>query len=291
MRCSLLLFAGLSTVHAGHILLSNVDGWASTNIRNLYDTLVTYRHDVILSAPAKDKSGNGIKDEPPKFLGKHGCHKDSCPPYSEPTGAAPSDPRLNYVNSYAVTSVKYGLEKLAPDIWGGATPDLVITGPNKGWNYGGGDGFEHSSTVGAAMWVVKHANIPAIAFSGAKHHSVSRTNADLSLKIINQLLASGKPYLPDGVWLNVNFPHGARQCSPDEYKFILTRVSPNHSSTWGPDVEWCDNNGSLPSEKMVANLERCYVAIGVGNARYVTTSDAARQEMVLGKLAPALSCI
>ena len=43
-----------------NIILSNDDGWAEQNIRNLYDKLGTAGYRVLLSAPAQDKSGTGI---------------------------------------------------------------------------------------------------------------------------------------------------------------------------------------------------------------------------------------
>ena len=49
-------------------------------------------------------------------------------------GSNASDPRLNYVDSFPVTAVKYGIE-LAPGLLGGV-PELVVSGPNVGSNLG-----------------------------------------------------------------------------------------------------------------------------------------------------------
>lgn len=38
---------------------------------------------------------------------------------------------LNYVASFPVTAMKYGLQRLAPSVFGGS-PDIVVSGPNVG---------------------------------------------------------------------------------------------------------------------------------------------------------------
>lgn len=42
-----------------------------------------------------------------------------------------SNPRLNYVNSYPVTAMKYGVQTLSPKFFGG-NPDIVVSGFNVG---------------------------------------------------------------------------------------------------------------------------------------------------------------
>ena len=53
-----ILIASLRLVaHCSTIVLSNDDGWAEINIRRFYATLAAAGHDVVVSAPALDKSG------------------------------------------------------------------------------------------------------------------------------------------------------------------------------------------------------------------------------------------
>lgn len=52
------LVAG-TAIHAANIVLSNDDGWAEMNVRTFYDSLVAAGENVVLSAPAEDKSGRG----------------------------------------------------------------------------------------------------------------------------------------------------------------------------------------------------------------------------------------
>ena len=56
----LLLFFAPSLTNAVNIVLSNDDGWAEKNIRVFYDALVASGQNVVISAPAVDKSGTGI---------------------------------------------------------------------------------------------------------------------------------------------------------------------------------------------------------------------------------------
>jgi 5'/3'-nucleotidase SurE len=44
---------------AANIVLSNDDGWAEINIRTLFDALTKAGENVVLSAPAENKSGSG----------------------------------------------------------------------------------------------------------------------------------------------------------------------------------------------------------------------------------------
>jgi 5'/3'-nucleotidase SurE len=47
------------TVQAVNVILSNDDGWAEKNIRVLYDSLTASGQNVVISAPADNKSGTG----------------------------------------------------------------------------------------------------------------------------------------------------------------------------------------------------------------------------------------
>lgn len=59
MRPSILLGV-LPLAQAVRIVQSNDDGWAEINIRTLFDDLNAAGHNVILSAPAEQKSGTGL---------------------------------------------------------------------------------------------------------------------------------------------------------------------------------------------------------------------------------------
>lgn len=46
-------------VQAVRIIQSNDDGWAESYVRTLNDALIKSGHEVVLSAPAENKSGSG----------------------------------------------------------------------------------------------------------------------------------------------------------------------------------------------------------------------------------------
>lgn len=115
---------------AVNVVLSNDDGWAEKNIRVFYDTLTSAGESVIISAPADNESGTGSSDATPGTV-TSGCEFNSCPAGSPPYGSNSSNPRFNYVNSYPVTSMRYGIQTLSPKFFGGA-PDIAVAGFNVG---------------------------------------------------------------------------------------------------------------------------------------------------------------
>ncbi|KAF7122786.1 hypothetical protein CNMCM5793_000896 [Aspergillus hiratsukae] len=278
------------TAQAINIVSSNDDGWAEINIRQFYKTLTAAGHSVVVSAPAENQSGTGSSDETPTTLTEP-CEFNSCPSGSPAVGYNASDPRLNYVNSYPVTSMKYGISTAAPPFFNGAPPALAVSGPNVGANLGLAVYF--SGTVGAAHYAAE-AGIPAIAFSGSSGSptawnapvpAYSQVYAQLATKITNQIVASGTPYLPDQVWLNVNFPEVSDECaSADDFKFVLSRIFSGIFSD--DDVETCGSK-RLPTETTVVDTDGCYVSISVG---WSDKTDAAAdvQAIVLDKLSDLL---
>lgn len=52
------------TTSATNIVLSNDDGWAEINIRAFYNTLTAAGDSVVLSAPAENESGQGMRPPP-----------------------------------------------------------------------------------------------------------------------------------------------------------------------------------------------------------------------------------
>jgi 5'/3'-nucleotidase SurE len=197
-----------------------------------------------------------------------------------------------------VTSIKTGIDTTGPKLFnGGGKPEIAITGPNVGSNLDIQVPF--SGTVGAAVFASHDRQIPALAFSGASGDPTAFTEptplysqvyADLALNVTSTIIASGTPYLPQDVWLNVNFPEvSASQCSKaSDFKFVLSRINlPIFSAK---DTQWCGTD-RLPMERTVTSKSGCFVSISPGDAADKTTVDAARQKQVLDKLKPILSCL
>lgn len=188
--------------------------------------------------------------------------------------------------------MKYGLDNLQ-DVLGGPA-DLAVTGINAGSN--GGVVTMISGTVGAAC-AAAQAGVPAIAFSGKGDQVGYQTPtlpyqqiySDLSVKVVETLLASGAPYLPKDTWLNVNYPDvtDTKCTNAADFRFVLSRIYP----WFGGDVATCGKT-QLPDESSVYKSDDgCYVSISVANAYTKLDVDSTTQKFVLDKLAPILSCL
>lgn len=200
------------------------------------------------------------------------------------------------MNSYPVTAIRYGIQTLSPKFFGGA-PDIAVAGYNVGANLGSTTLI--SGTVGAATEAALE-GIPAIAFSGTSGSQVSYTTAtqtyqtvyaQLSTNVTTTLIDSGKPYLPDGIWLNVNYPTvSSSTCSSaSRFKFVLSRIN-SASSGAAADVRTCGST-RLPTESSVVGTSGCYASISVGVASNKRDATAAVQAVILAKLQPILSCL
>jgi broad specificity polyphosphatase/5'/3'-nucleotidase SurE len=156
-----------------------------------------------------------------------------------------------------------------------------------------------SGTVGAALEALA-LGIPAIAFSGDSGSKTAWNEttpeyalvyAALSTTITQTLLASGAPFLPTGVWLNVNFPEWTNTaCSTaDEYEFVLSRIWTAIPLISAADVETC-GAARLPTETTVHGAAGCYVSISPGYANRLD-ANTTDQAIVLSKLESILSCL
>ena len=193
--------------------------------------------------------------------------------------------------------MRYGIETFGPQFWNGAAPELAVSGPNVGSNLFLSVPF--SGTVGSTVYAVHEAHIPGIAFSGASDGNLawdtspppqrSLVYAQLATQLTNAILASGTPYLPADVWLNVNFPKVEGACTtPTAFKWVLTRINPGLFSA--PDTAQCGST-RLPTETDVINAGGCHISVSVGDAADKTTASADKQAVVLQKLRSLLTCL
>lgn len=193
--------------------------------------------------------------------------------------------------------MKHGISTAGPALWDGAAPELAVSGPNVGSNLFAVVHF--SGTVGAACEAVKQ-GIPAIAFSGSSedHAAWDETPpqsglvyAELATRLTDQVIAGGAPYLPSGIFLNVNFPEVSEEsgcATADDFQFVLSRINPGIISA--PDVEWCGGD-RLPTETSVIRADGCYVSVSIGDADDKTTANDERQDAVLATLKDILVCL
>jgi len=293
---------------ATNVILSNDDGWAELNIREFFEALIgaPYHFNTFMSAPSENKSGTGSTDVPPTILNTT-CEFNTCPIGAPAEGFNKSDPRLNYVNSFPVTSMNFGLQHLAPKFFRNSRgkPDIAVAGPNIGLN--SGNTTLISGTVGATT-AAALAGIPAVAFSGASGTQISYTTpsspdtayasiyAALSAKFTNALLEGSKkfffqPILPKDIWINVNFsPTTPTSCSKaEDFKFIMTRINAATKDT-GFDVLTCNNRGRLPTENSLLDSDGCLVTVSVGEAKTKGDVNAFTQEYARLRIEHILSC-
>ncbi|KAL6807113.1 survival protein sure-like phosphatase/nucleotidase [Trichoderma sp. SZMC 28013] len=297
MRASACLAAIIPALAAqcARIVQSNDDGWAESYIRSFNDALIASGHDVVLSAPADDQSGTGASDSPPTPR-NDACQYNSCIPNGSLTGHNATRPDLNWVNSFPVTSMKYGIDTFGPQLWNGSAPDLAVSGVNVGTNVFVQLPF--SGTVNAATFAAL-AGIPSIAFSAA---SVGRLPFDeepvplrsilygqLAAQLTNKIISSGSPYLPPDIFLNVNFPKVEGNCTElSSFQWVLSRINPGIISP--PDVSFCGSK-RLPTELSVITHGGCFISVSVGNAKDKTTASNSNQALVLDKLRDMLACL
>ncbi|KAF8968724.1 survival protein sure-like phosphatase/nucleotidase [Flammula alnicola] len=278
------------------VILTNDDGWAVAQIRAEYTALKAAGFDVILSAPAENESGTGSSTATPTTL-TIPCEFNTCATGSPAEGSDATDPRINYVNSFPVDAVRFGIQTLAPKFFHGAKPDFVISGTNIGNNLG--SVVNISGTVGAASEAALE-GIPSIAFSGDTGSQVSFTTLNqttasstesahiytaLVLKFTHALLNNRGAILPAGISLNVNFASISNCTSAAHYKFVLTRLTADSGAI---DVRTCGTN-HLPVESTEI-AEGCIATVSVFNASNKADVNAATQAVVLHKLTSLLSC-
>ncbi|EJF59255.1 sure-like protein [Dichomitus squalens LYAD-421 SS1] len=303
-----LLIRGAS---AQNIILTNDDGWAVAQIRAQRDALVDAGFNVVLSAPADNKSGTGSSTATPQPLSQP-CEFNTCATGSPAEGFNASDPTLNYVNSFPVDAVRFGIQTLAPEFFGSA-PEFVVSGPNVGTVLDNlGTVTQNSGTVGAACEAAKE-GIPSAAFSAATDAQISFTTlasspnspdtlsallyAELTANFTRTLLGpAARPILPSGVTLNVNYaattfsssgaPNGDCATASD-FQWVFTRLLPNSTAV---DVETCGSE-NLPDETTVAD-SGCFATVTVMNATTKSDVDADVQAQVLDRLTPSglLTC-
>ncbi len=201
---------------ARNIVITNDDGLTS-NVVALYEALKAEGHDVVVSVPCTNQSGQGaaLGIARPIALIKTACLNDAAKP-GDPGAGLMTRPGLpagdfHYVDGTPVAALLHGLDVVGMARWGKA-PDLVLSGPNEGQNVGAI--ILSSGTVSAAQYAAVM-GIPAIALSaGANTEAASLDNpvsdavAQRSVELVAHLEAKAgtSALLPAGLALNVNFP-------------------------------------------------------------------------------------
>lgn len=208
------------------IVLTNDDGFETENIQALYQALVDAGHDVILSAPYLGQSGTGgqVAFLQPIFPTSEPSEGGLLPAGSFGIGVTTLGPQQFYADSSPTGAVLYGIDVLAPAIFGGP-PDLVVSGPNEGNNLG--LVTPHSGTLGAAVTALNK-GIPAIAVSADSDDETAAEAeliAEIALAVVAAVDGPGGVRLPKGTGLNVNIPDVDPVANTvEDFDFEATRV-------------------------------------------------------------------
>lgn len=289
----------LASVSSGlNIIINNDDGWASANIRSLYNALKAAGHNPWIIAPVENQSGKGgtsdWSTEPVLSKdGQYGTVSAGAPSF----GVDPNDDHIRYYNGTPAAVTIFALDWVVKNYWNGTEPDLFITGPNEGNNLGSFV-FTLAGTLGAAYAAVDR-GYPAVALSASSKNGQLRpytevssssdasvTIANLAVKLVAQMEknANGGRLLPEGYGLNVNFPVLSDICqSPPYIQSRLTGGSEvdkavyNATSglfTWGSTypadgvgLNACINGDcSLPGETNV--VKKCQSSVSVFTVDY-----------------------
>ncbi|TVY90208.1 Acid phosphatase [Lachnellula willkommii] len=308
-RPSFLIGASASVytaVNGLNILISNDDGFGTGNIRELYKAMKAFGHNVYIVASVTNQSGMGgtstyTKDRNLTSDSEFGIVKKG----ANSIGTDPNDSHIWYFNGTPSSCVQVALDYVLPRYTNLTTFDLVLSGPNYGWNLGPFL-YTLAGTLGATYTAVER-GIPAIAISGGysvqtPYYDVNTTTkaglkdpatimAQLSANLAQQLITSaaaqgGGPLLPLGYGINVNIPYitSFTNDSCVNPPFVQTRMTGDadidyaaFNETTGlfsyqdlvePGTNQCINGDcSLPGETAILNVG-CQSAVSVFTVDY-----------------------
>ncbi len=169
------------------ILITNDDGIQAPGIRHLWEAVQEHA-DIAIIAPHTEKSGCGLGIT-----------------WTKPLNVRPIQWEGN-TPAWSVTGTPADCVKMGVSIILDRRPDLVLSGINNGSN--AGRTVLYSGTVGGVIEAA-FKNIPGIAFSFADGQgpSLAVTKKYISPLVMHVL----KNPLPQGTFLNVNFPQNADQ--------------------------------------------------------------------------------
>lgn len=170
------------TLKRPSILVTNDDGIHAPGIKHLWQALSTFA-DVTVVAPATEQSAVSLS-----ITIRNPLHIEKT--------EWPSNISVWSVSGTPADCVKLGLNVILKE-----TPDLVLSGINRGTN--AGRNVLYSGTVGGVIEGVMH-NIPGVAFSCFDFHDPDYHRAEQYIPSIVQHVL--KHPLPNGTFLNVNFP-------------------------------------------------------------------------------------
>ena len=199
----------------GLIVVTNDDGYQSIGLEILAHAIKTLEHDVLVVAPETNQSGKS--------------HSISLSPLHVKNFS-----QHQYQGWWVVSGTPVDCVRLALSEYGPMDPICVISGINRGWNFG--HHVVTSGTVGAAREASLR-NIPAIALSAPENASWEKILA-MTVLHLNTWIAYVLRH--PGIYLNINFPESGREWHWTQPKTEPPRIILGHvlHTAWGDKVSF-----------------------------------------------------
>ncbi|KAG5358646.1 Acid phosphatase [Yarrowia sp. B02] len=268
-------------------------------------------------APAVQQSGTGGTFNLPRAANlTKGAEFGSAPVGAPNWGHDENDDHIWYFDGTPSAAMSFGLDYAIPRLFNNATVDLVVSGPNEGWNIGPYV-YTMSGTNGA-MYSAVLRGVPAIAFSGMNQHqyyanastsdnAAHKIYAKAATGIVNNLVKNAEDratLLPYGVGLSVNLPRAGdvdptgqckeikpiftRQTGPAAIVLKLTYNETTNRFSYGitnSEASKACLNGDciLPDESDVVANWGCYASVSVVTADYDAPRDVAGEVQFLNR--------
>ena len=225
------------------ILLTNDDGIDSEGLKYLWEALQD-KAELFIAAPKEERSGFGAA----VTMGG--------PLSSEPVDLYPNTPAWK-IGGTPADCVRLALSTLLPN-----APDLIFSGVNHGSN--AGRNIFYSGTVGGIIQGILHSGIPGVAFSYFEEIPTFPQVKKFIPQMVDYLMEHP---LPEGTFLNVNFPplleheiKGYKMARQGRSFWLETPIKNLQTSTH--TLHWFEGKGSEcieHEESDIALLKQGYI--------------------------------
>ncbi|MCL4494246.1 MAG: 5'/3'-nucleotidase SurE [Firmicutes bacterium] len=199
----------------GLIVLTNDDGYQSIGLEILAQAIKTLGHDVLVVAPETNQSGKS--------------HSISLSPLH-----VKNFNQHQYRGWWVVSGTPVDCVRLALSEYGPQQPVCVVSGINRGWNFG--YHVQTSGTVAGAREASLR-NVPGIALSAPENASWEKI---LAMTVLHLNTWMSYAVAHPGIYLNINFPESGREWHWAQPKPRSPQIHVHHveHTAWGDKVSF-----------------------------------------------------
>ncbi len=225
----------------GLIVVTNDDGYQSMGLKILVQAVTALEHEVMVVAPETNQSGKSHSISlSPLHVKKHFEHQ--------------------YRGWWVVSGTPVDCVRLALSEYGPQHPICVISGINRGWNFG-----YHAATSGtlAAAREASLRNVPGIALSAPENASWEKILA-MTVLHLNSWIAYALDH--SETYLNVNFPESGREWHWAQPQTRPPKIHVDHveHTAWGDRVSFDYNGHSVPTVEDPEDFSTDVAIVGAG---------------------------